>query len=65
MFRDFLVGSDLLHLPQIALGLFFLIFVLVVLYAAFGWRETRESRRLWALPLDDESGSQTMEDSHD
>ena len=64
MFQEFFAQSDLLHLPQIALGIFFLIFLLVVLYAAFGWRDTRESRRLWALPLEDD-GSQNVEDNHD
>ena len=63
MFQEFFAKSDLLHLPQVALGLFFLIFLLVVLYAAFGWRDTRESRRVWALPLEDD-GSKNVEDTH-
>jgi hypothetical protein len=55
MFQEFLASTNLLIWPLVALGIFFVAFVLAVLYAAVGLRGGRADH-LAALPLqaDDE-----------
>ena len=54
MFTEFLASSDLLIWPLVALGVFFLTFVGVLVYVAFGMRGPRLDR-LASLPLDRDS----------
>lgn len=54
MIRDFLAQSDLLIWPQVALVIFFAVFVGGVLFAAFGLRGREEERRIASLPLEGE-----------
>jgi len=55
MFGEFLASTDLLVWPLVALGIFFVTFLLAVLHAAVGLRGGRADR-LASLPLqpDDE-----------
>jgi cbb3-type cytochrome oxidase subunit 3 len=54
MIREYLVQSDLLLLPLIALGIFFLTFVAVLLHVLTGKRKAQRWSRLAALPLEED-----------
>lgn len=55
MFQQFLGESRHLHLPVIALVLFFLIFVGVLVYLARGIARRKSFDHVASLPLDDDA----------
>ena len=54
MFHDFFARSELLFLPLIALGIFFVTFIMVVAHVIVGMRNGPLLKHVAALPLDDE-----------
>ncbi len=55
MYQQFLANSDLLQWPLLALGIFFAVFVAVLVYVLVGLRGRRpEIDRMAASPLEDD-----------
>jgi hypothetical protein len=57
LIREFLAGSDFLVFPQIALVLFFSVFVAVLVRVLRANRGSAAFERLSRMPLDDNEGS--------
>jgi hypothetical protein len=55
MFHDFFAGSDLLHWPLVALGIFFTVFVAVVIRVLVGFRKGSRMDHVASLPLEDDA----------
>jgi hypothetical protein len=54
MFQEFFARSELLFLPLIAMGIFFVTFILVVAHVAVGMKKSELTSHIATLPLDDE-----------
>ena len=54
MFQEFFARSELLLLPLIALGIFFVTFVMVLAHVVVGMKKNELLSHIAALPLDDE-----------
>ncbi|MCA9758607.1 MAG: hypothetical protein KDA27_22615 [Candidatus Eisenbacteria bacterium] len=54
MFQDFFARSELLILPLVSLGIFFVTFMLVLTHVVFGLRKKELLTHVSMLPLDDE-----------
>jgi hypothetical protein len=55
MYQEFLSGSGLLHLPLIAMGIFFVTFVLILAWVFLGKRGSKSWNEIASLPLEDDS----------
>ena len=55
MFQEFLSGSNLLVWPIVGFVIFFVAFMAVLGYVAFGNRRNHTLDRLASLPLDDDA----------
>ncbi|MBI5433410.1 MAG: hypothetical protein HZA52_11330 [Planctomycetes bacterium] len=64
MFQEFYKSSEWLTLPLIALVFFFLFFVAVLLWVAFGMRDSRRVDRLSGLPFTDRESATHQESIH-
>lgn len=66
MFQEFYATSEWLTLPLITLVFFFLFFVAVLAWVAFGLRDRRRVERLSSLPFAADRGEATHQESiHD
>ncbi|MEZ4647854.1 MAG: hypothetical protein R3E97_03550 [Candidatus Eisenbacteria bacterium] len=54
MFQEFFARSELLILPLVSLGIFFVTFMLVLTHVVFGLRKKELLTHVSMLPLDDE-----------
>ena len=57
MFQEFLSGSNLLVWPIVGFVIFFVAFMAVLGYVAFGNRQKHTLDRLASLPLDDDAST--------
>lgn len=54
MFQEFFEQSGLLFLPLVAMGIFFVTFILVLAHVIVGMKRTELLKHVSMLPLDDE-----------
>jgi len=55
MYQEFFAGSDLLTFPLVALGIFFIVFVVVVARVIWGFHRRTRLDHLANLPLESDS----------